>query len=163
MKTIFIPTDFSLNSLDCITNLCEQNENEPLNFIFVHAFKLSDSISELLMLSRRSREYEYIPDGFYERCNQIKAECPQVESIRTEFFFGSTMATFRNFLEANDVTCILNPKDCSYTSLNKSSLDPFAFTSKCGLPIVSVLTIKKLVTEQVENAPAATRMVAEAY
>ena len=90
MKTIFIPTDFSLNSLDCIANLCEQHENESLNFIFVHAFKLSDSISELLMLSRRSREYDYIPEGFYERCNQIKAECAQVESIRTEFFFVST-------------------------------------------------------------------------
>lgn len=163
MKTIFISTDFNPSALDCISNLCNQFKNEQLNFIFVHVFKLSDSIGDLLMLSRRSKEYEYITDDFYHKCNEIRKNHSQVNSIRTEFFFGSTMATFRNFIEAHEITHVLEPKDCSYNRLNKSSLDPFAFTSKSGLPMVSLVEIKKTAVEEVLAAPTEVHMMAEAY
>lgn len=163
MKTILIPTDFSPVSLNCIPNLCAQFHKEQLNFVFVHLFKVSDSINDLLMLSRRSREYDYITDDFYTRIRAIKQEFAQVSAIKIEFFFGSTMVMFRNFIEANEVSHILQVQDCSYTPLNKSSIDPFSFTAKLSLPVVSLIALEKIVAQAVPERYAEASMAAEVY
>lgn len=137
MKTILIPTDFSLSSLDCIPDLYVQQEQE-LNLIFVHLFKLSDAIGDLLMLSRRSKEYEYISDDFYTQCEELKSKFPGIRSIKIDFFYGSTLSTFRNFLEAHSVDYILDPSNCCCKKLNKSSIDPTALFNKSGLPGIIV-------------------------
>jgi hypothetical protein len=163
MKTILIPTDFSPVSLDCIPNLCAQFHKEQLNFVFVHLFKVSDSITDLLMLSRRSREYDYISDDFYKRIREIKQEFAQVNAIRIEFFFGSTMVMFRNFIEANEVSHVLQVQDCTYMPLNKSSIDPFAFTAKLGLPLVSLIELEKTTVHAVRERYTEINMAAEVY
>jgi hypothetical protein len=143
MKTILIPTDFNTSSLNCVPSLCNQFKDQELAIIFVHVFKLSDDIGDLLMLSRRSKEYDYVKDDFYRIAEELKNEFHQIKSIKIEFLYGSTLAIFRNFLEAHSVNCVLNAADCSCSKLNKSSLDPFVLTGKSGLPTVSVLkTIK---------------------
>lgn len=154
MQTILIPTDFSLSSLDCIPDLCKQQNNE-LNLVFVHMFKLSDSMSDLLMLSRRSREYEYISDGFYQQCEVLKSKFPQIRKISIEFFYGSTLGMFRNFLEAHEVDTVLDAANCSCSKLNKSSVDPVQLIKKCGLP---ALTVVKTTTKPLPVAPEALQM-----
>jgi hypothetical protein len=106
-------------------------------------FKLSDSIGDLLMLSRRSREFESISDDFYNRCNTYKAQCKNIEAIKIEFFYGSTMSMFRNFLENHDVDCVLHPDNCSCNKINKSSIDPLTLIKKSGLPIVNLMEVPK--------------------
>ncbi|RZL41144.1 MAG: hypothetical protein EOO93_30225, partial [Pedobacter sp.] len=69
MKTVLVPTDFNLESTKIIDALVQDQPNEKLNIIFLHAFKLSDSITDMLMLSRRSRDYENVSDEFYETIN----------------------------------------------------------------------------------------------
>ena len=69
MKTVLVPTDFNLESTKIIDALVQNQGEENLNIIFVHAFKLSDSITDMLMLSRRSRDYENISDEFYQALN----------------------------------------------------------------------------------------------
>lgn len=139
MKTILIPTDFNASALHCIPNLCNQFKDQELNIIYVHLFKLSDDISDLLMLSRRSKEYEYVNDDFYRTAEEFKSKHSQIKSIKIEFLYGSTLAMFRNFLDAHAVNCILNPADCSCGKLSKSSLDPFILSRRSGLPTVSVI------------------------
>lgn len=138
MKTILIPTDFSQRSLDCIPSLCSQYDTQKVSFVFVHMFKLSDSIGDLLMLSRRSREFENISDDFYNKCTTYKAQLPNIEVIKIEFFYGSTISMFRNFLENHEVDCVLNPADCSCSKINKSSIDPAILIEKSALPVISI-------------------------
>jgi hypothetical protein len=137
MKTILIPTDFTQRSLDCIPGLCSQYDTQKVSFVFVHMFKLSDSIGDLLMLSRRSREFENISDEFYNRCTTYKSQLPSIEAIKIEFFYGSTMSMFRNFLDNHEVDCVLDPSDCSY------SIDPLILINKSGLPVVSLMKVQK--------------------
>ena len=71
MRTVLIPTDFNLNSLAILEALVKQKA-EKMNIIFVPAFKLSDSITDMLMLSRRSRDYENVSDDFYNTSISLK-------------------------------------------------------------------------------------------
>lgn len=151
MKTILIPTDFSQRSLDCIPSLSSQYDTQKVSFVFVHMFKLSDSIGDLLMLSRRSREFENISDEFYNRCTTYKNQLKNIEAIKIEFFYGSTMSMFRNFLENHEVDCVLNPEDCSYNKINKSSIDPLTLIEKSNLPVINVVKVAR--EEAVEHAP----------
>jgi hypothetical protein len=143
MKNILIPTDFNVNALTCIENLCEQYENTRFQLIFIHLFKISDSIPDLLMLSRRNREYDYVSDDFYQACERIKAAYPQVESIKVDFFYGSTLSMFRNYLETQDVDAVLDLKHCSLKPLNKMSVNPEGLIQKCGLEVLHLQAARK--------------------
>jgi len=139
MKNILIPTNFRLESLNSVKELCRQTEGENLQLVFVHLFKISDSISDLLMLNRRNREYEYISDAFYAQCEQIKATFPQIKHIKIDFFYGSRLAMFRNYLEAHQINYVLDPVHCNVQPLNRLSVDPQILIERSGL---KVLTIK---------------------
>ena len=149
MKTILIPTDFNLSALESIPALCAQTADKEIRFVFVHLFKLSDSIGELLMLSRRSREYAHVSDGFYAACTDLKSRFPKIESIRIDFFYGSTVSAFRNFLEANNVDVVLEPSAWSYSDLNKSSVHPRILLERCRLPMIAVDRKTIMMPEQV--------------
>jgi hypothetical protein len=151
MKSILIPTDFKIASLTCIPDLCQQLKDEALNLVFIHLFKVSDSITDLLMLNRRNREYEYISDDFYLQCENIKASFPQVKHIKIDFFYGSTIAMFRNYLEGNGIDCVLDLAHCSAQPLNKQSVNPMVLIQKSGL---RTLTIKPKEMKTWKHHPA---------
>ncbi|MCD8741474.1 hypothetical protein LT679_12735 [Mucilaginibacter roseus] len=138
MQTILIPTDFNTEALKAVPLVCEQMKGEPLNFIFMHMFKLSDSITDLLMLSRRSREYEQVSDAFYNGCTALKKEYPQIGAIKVEFLYGSTLSMFKAFLEANAVNQVLDLKHCYAGKINKASIDPAILIQKSGLPVLPI-------------------------
>lgn len=136
MKTILIPTDFSSQAFNCVPSLCAQLQGEELNIVFIHLFKLSDSINDLLLLSRRSREYEHVSDEFYQQCEEIKKVYKPVKAIKIEFFYGSTLSRFKNFIEANGIDFIVHPEDCSVSNLTKSSIDPSVLVDRCSVPLL---------------------------
>ncbi|WP_316827578.1 hypothetical protein [Pedobacter miscanthi] len=142
MKTVLIPTDFKLESIKIIDALVQHQTNEKLNIIFVHAFKLSDSITDMLMLSRRSRDYENVSDEFYQQLNKTKSKYPdQVNTIGIEYFYGSTVAAFKNFIEAFDVSRIAYLKGYAFTPINKYSIDPKILTARAGCEVVQLNTL----------------------
>lgn len=153
MKTILVPTDFNTSALDCVESLCRQFEGQELGFIFMHMFKLSDSMSDLLMLSRRSREFELISDDFYNRCNELKNRYPQVKFIRAEFLYGSTMSMFKNFIDGNEVGHILHVDNSNVSKINKSSIDPSVLIARCGLPVISILKKVDMTVEEPVEQP----------
>ncbi|WP_285010660.1 hypothetical protein [Pedobacter faecalis] len=136
MKTILIPTDFSTDSLRHVPDLCSGRQDETVAVLFVHLFRLSDSISELLLLSRRSREYEYISDEFYTACEKLRKQVPNLVDLRIEFFYGSTISVFKNFIEANGITNVLHPDLWVCGKLNKFSVEPGQLVTRCGLPLL---------------------------
>ena len=142
MKTVLVPTDFKLESIKIIEALVQHQKNETLNIIFVHAFKLSDSITDMLMLSRRSRDYENVSDEFYHLLNQAKAKYPtQINTIGIEYFYGSTVAAFKNFIEAFDVERIAYLKEYNFTPINKYSIDPKILTARAGCEVIQLNTL----------------------
>jgi hypothetical protein len=137
MKTILIPTDYQASSLDCIHAVCRQLKNEELNLIFVHVFKLADSFSDVIMLSKRSREYEKVSDDFYQYCNVLRAQYPQIKNIKIDFLYGSTLSMFKHFIEANEVDMVLDTDSCSFSPIHRSSIDPAVLVKRCGLPVMN--------------------------
>jgi hypothetical protein len=148
MKTVLVPTDFKLESIKIIDALVQHQQNKNLNIIFVHAFKLSDSITDMLMLSRRSRDYENVSDEFYQQLNQAKAKYPtQINTIGIEYFYGSTVAAFKNFIEAFEVERIAYLKGYDFTAINKYSIDPKILTERAGCEVIQLNTLTVHTTE----------------
>ena len=139
MKTIVVPTDFNIENLKIIDSLASTANSGSLRIIFLHAFKISDSISDMLMLNRRSRDYENVSDEFYDKLNEYKAKYPQeISKLEISYFYGSTTAAFKNFLEGFDVDFIAYPKDYTFNALNKFSIDPSYIISRSGCTIIEL-------------------------
>jgi len=152
MKTVLVPTDFKLESIKIIDALVQHQQNETVNIIFVHAFKLSDSITDMLMLSRRSRDYENVSDEFYQQLNQVKAKYPtQINTIGIEYFYGSTVAAFKNFIEAFDVERIAYLKEYNFKPINKYSIDPKILTERAGCEVIQLNTLTVHASENLIN------------
>jgi hypothetical protein len=139
MKTILIPTDFKTESLNCIPELLKKVYPDELNIIMVHIMDITDSIQELLMLSRRSAEYRHVPEGFYKQCADLKSKYPErIGNIRVEFFYGSTVAVFNNLLDANDIDAVVKLNNYTYDELTQNSIDPSKLISRCNKPVMYV-------------------------
>jgi hypothetical protein len=158
MKNILIPTDFNVNSLTCIKDLCRQYEDSRIQLTFIHLFKISDSITDLLMLSRRNKEYDFVSDEFYQACESLKARFPQLVSVKVDFFYGSTLGMFRNYLEAHDIDGVLDLKNCSLQPLNKMSVNPEGLIQRCGLDVIKI----KPQAQQAQPAYVAEELLQEA-
>lgn len=137
MKTILIPTDFKVESLNCISDLFKRVYPERLTIILVHMQEITDSIQELLMLSRRSTEYKYISPEFSKSLSLIKSNyADRLNRVHIEFFFGSTVAAFRNFLEANQVDSIVLLNDYDYDMLTDDSIDPVLLVNRSKAHVI---------------------------
>jgi hypothetical protein len=138
MKTILIPTDFNEASVRSTQDLVKSLPKEEVKIIFFHAYKLTDSISDLLMLSRRSTDYAQIPEEFHRACYTLKADCENLSILGIEYFYGSTMASFRNFAEANEIDAYYYPETYTFSKISKYSIDPSLFLNKSGIPIIHI-------------------------
>ena len=138
MKTVLIPTDFNVESIKIIDAFNLNYKFEDVTFIFLHAFKLSDSITDMLMLSRRSRDYENISEEFYLGLETTRQKYPKlIKNIGIEYFYGSTVVSFKNLLERLSIDAIVYPENYQFRSINRYSIDPTILTSKCGYPIIN--------------------------
>ena len=139
MKTVLIPTDFKVESLRIIDSLVFTNKPENVTIIFMHAFKLSDSITDLLMLSRRSREYEDVPDEFYQQIEVYKSKYSNhIKFVAIEYFYGGTVAAFNNFIEGLNADCIAYTKSYQFHPINKYSIDPGLLTKRCCCEVIEL-------------------------
>lgn len=156
MKTLLIPTDFTQQSIESIPALARQYYPQKINVVLVHMLKITDSISELLMLSRRSAEYRHIPDNFYKRCIDLEEKHNHlINKIAITFFYGSTVAVFNNFLDANEIDAIVTPHD-NYQMLFKNSIDPDVLINKCGIEVIAKPEASTLLTDVVIEEMALT-------
>ncbi|WP_183558041.1 hypothetical protein [Mucilaginibacter sp. SP1R1] len=153
MKTLLIPTDFTYQSLQSIPLIAQQYYPEKLDIILVHMLKITDSISELLMLSRRSAEYRQIPDNFYIRCRELEKDYSHlINRIHIDIFYGSTVAVFNNYLDAHNVDGIVASHD-NYQMLFKNSIDPDVLIEKCGTRVITVQEIPGMMADVITTEP----------
>ncbi|WP_316772244.1 hypothetical protein [Pedobacter frigiditerrae] len=139
MKTILIPTDFNTESVKIIDALVLTNKPQNIGIIFMHAFGLSDSITDMLMLSRRSRDYENISNDFYTQLEIYRQKYPNhIKFIGIEYFYGNTVAAFKNFIDGVNADFIAYPKDYNFEKINKYSIDAKTLTKRCGCEVVEL-------------------------
>lgn len=153
MKTLLIPTDFTYQSLQSIPTIAQQYYPQKLDIVLVHMLKITDSISELLMLSRRSVEYRQIPDNFYVRCRELEKDYSHlINKISIDFFYGSTLAVFNNYLDAKEIDGIVTPHD-NYQLLFKNSIDPEILINRCGKRIIATTETAGVMTDIIASEP----------
>lgn len=141
MKRILVPTDFKVEGTKIIDAIALQPDLKEVTIIFLHAFKLSDSITNMLMLSRRSRDYENVSNEFYQKIDQYTAKYQgKVKAIGIEFFYGSTAAAFKNLIEGLKIDLIVYAQDYNFKPINKYSIDPKYLTSRSGCQVLELDT-----------------------
>lgn len=141
MKRVLVPTDFNVESTKIIDAIALHQGLEEVTVIFLHAFKLSDSITDMLMLSRRSRDYEHISDDFNQKIDFYTTKYEnKIKGIGIEFFYGSTAAAFRNLIEGLQIDLVVYAQNHNFAPINKYSIDPKYLTARCGCQVLELDT-----------------------
>jgi hypothetical protein len=112
-----------------------------MNILLVHCFKMSDNIQELMLLSRRMKDYEHISEEYRNVIAQLQKNYPaRINSIRVECFYGSTIAVFKNFLFGNGISIIAYDEHYRFAKVNKNSIDPLSIIKKSGCALLPLNT-----------------------
>jgi len=136
MKTVIIPCDFSSSSIQ-VAETIVRNSDEEMRFIFIHLFHVADDIQDLLFSNYRKKEYEFVSQEFRNECETLKdLYAKRLKSIQIEFFYGSKLALFKNFLDYNKADFIGYSESYGVPKLSKSSIDAMPVIRKCGLPLI---------------------------
>lgn len=144
MKTIVIPSDFSAESIQ-LAKAIVRNSEEEVRLIFTHLFHVPDDIQDLLFSTYRKKEYDYVSEVFRQECDLLKElYSEKFKGYHIEFFYGNKLAAFKNFLEANDASCIAYSQSYGVPKLSKSSIDALPVIKKSGLPLIDFDLVEEL-------------------
>lgn len=133
MKTVLIPTDFSLGSLNVAKTVIEKyaQNNSKVNVLMVHAVDISDSITDLLFFSKGKMLSQLSDTPFKEGCSVLRNGFSEhLNSLRVDLFTGFTQSSFNAYLHANQVDTILYAEPKLFQRTHKSSVDVHRFFSK---------------------------------
>jgi hypothetical protein len=110
MRTILIPTDFSIASLSLLKVALNEHSGESLGIVFVCGYRVSDSISELLFHSPSKILAKLESSDFREACEMLgNRPGSRISSIRRTLFTGKTSAAFNRFVATNEIDEIVVP------------------------------------------------------
>jgi hypothetical protein len=145
MKHVLIPTDFSIRSLRVIHSVIEKFGNEKITIVMMHALRMPTSITDLMMLSRRSAHQDLITEDYRDACEIIRNKyASNIKLLKTEFLFGNTSAVFRNFLQYQNIDMIVCADTDEFRLTGKDSYNPAALINKSKYPVYRVpLTQRK--------------------
>lgn len=137
MKTILLPSDFSMESVHVAETVVRES-TEDLRLVFTHLFHVADDIQDLLFSSYREKEYELVPEEFWKECTILKdLYSKKLLSIKVAFYYGNKLASFKNFLDYHQADCIAYSESYGIPKLKKSSIEALPVLKKCGLPLLN--------------------------
>lgn len=131
-KTIVIPTDFTVQSLNVLKTVLSQNSTrQQYNIILLHGFNLGDSIRDLLFFSKHQHIASLMNTEFEEAYEVIRNKFDsQICSLKIDLFTGYNSSAFNTYLEVNKVEQIfISDKKPAFA--NKNSFDLSRFIHKC--------------------------------
>jgi hypothetical protein len=127
-RTILIPTDFSIESLNLFKAAVQTGASAPVHIVFVHGAYSSVSVMDLMFSSPRKIHESLITANFRNACTIIRNKfASSISSDRIEFFSGITQSAFQNFLEGNNIDEIFIPKNYTFTKASDRSFDILPF------------------------------------
>lgn len=139
-KTIVVPTDFSVQSLNVLKNILSENEGGcQYDIVLLHGLYLTDSITDLMFMSKRRLAEQLSNPAFEEACGVICSKFDsQISSIRKDIFTGFTQSAFDNYLEANRVEDVYVSTKKSFQFTDKRSFDILPFVYKSAVRVHEV-------------------------
>jgi len=140
-KTILIPTDFTVQSLNVLKNILT-NSAPKSNFdiILLHGLSLSDSIRDLLFFSKSQQLESLVSLEFEEAIEVLNNKFDsQISSLTIDLFTGYNLTSFNNYLEGKKVAQIYISEN-ALKKTNSKSFDLLPFIKKCSVPVLSVDT-----------------------
>ncbi len=138
MKTILIPTDFTIESLNTLKEALKL-QSEKVNIILVYFSGTPDSITELLFFSKENYLASFQREGFREACQVLlNTYTSKINSFQIELFSGYWQRAFNSFLEINEVDEVFIPENYAMKLNNPRSFDPIPYFRKCALPLTAI-------------------------
>ncbi|GGH23067.1 hypothetical protein ACN9ML_02850 [Dyadobacter endophyticus] len=136
MKTVVIPTDFTNEGIQIAEGIVRDIRDE-VRVIFTHLFHVADDIQDLLFSTYREKEYELIPEEFWQECQMLKETYLEISSIKIDFFYGNKLALLKNFLEYYETDFIAYSEQYGIPKLTRSSLDALPVLKKTGYTMIN--------------------------
>ncbi|OJV12851.1 MAG: hypothetical protein BGO21_03710 [Dyadobacter sp. 50-39] len=136
MRTVVIPTDFTSEGIQ-IAEAIVRDIRDEVRVIFTHLFHVADDIQDLLFSTYREKEYELVPEEFWQECKMLKDTYPELTSIKIDFFYGNKLALLKNFLEYYETDFIAYSEQYGIPKLTRSSLDALPVLKKTGYTMIN--------------------------
>ena len=133
-KTILIPIDFSIESLNTLKYALEQHKQEKIVVVLMFAQTMSTSITELLFYSPGKIIRELSTPRFKDAIDILKNTYESsILSLRIELFHGANKNAFLNFYEGNAIDLIYLPQQYIFSTKN-NGFDPIPIIKKSKVP-----------------------------
>lgn len=146
-----IPTDFTNEGIQIAEAIVRDVQDE-VRVVFTHLFHVADDIQDLLFSTYREKEYELVPEEFWQDCRILKdSYSDKVASIKIDFFYGNKLALLKNFLEYYDTDIIAYSEQYGIPKLTKSSLDALPVLKKTGYTMINADMVRVSSLADVSN------------
>lgn len=138
-KTILVPTDFCVASLNTLRLALEQvPDDQAVHVVLMYAESLDDSITELLFYAPKKKLEALKSNAFEEALAILKNRFDQrIASVRFELFHGYTRSAMRGFVEANQVDAVFIPQAYRLKPA-KRGFDPIPLLKKSKITLQEV-------------------------
>ncbi len=127
MKTIIIPTDLSLNSLDLVKNAVLHFPNEKINIVLTYGFSVRiTDFQPMDFLGSRAFKPEINKDFLALKKKLSMEHKNQISRLSIEVFTGTNSIAFKNFLDAHNITTALvsEKPQVSFATKNQFDISP---------------------------------------
>lgn len=137
-KTILVPIDFRIESLNTLRFALEDNRHEKLNIILMYSEYQDNSITQMLFYSSEQRISKLSTQEFKDTLGIIRNMYEtSINSLRIELFHGLNSNAFKNFHIANKIDLIVLPKNLSLQP-HKNGFDPIPLIKSSKLEYTEI-------------------------
>jgi hypothetical protein len=133
-KTILIPIDFTVESLNTLKLALDKHRHEQIEVLLMYAQHLSDAMTDLYFFSSRKSIQALITPVFDDALTILKNSFESTTLfLRIEFFHGINVNSFIQFAEANSVQTCYIPANYRL-KLKGNAFNPLPFITRSGVP-----------------------------
>lgn len=152
MKKIFIPTDFSVESLQLIDYAILNYQDPKLNIVLIAGFKLPESRMDVMTFSPGKVVLKLTDSAFLKaKNNYLEEHSDRINCISIELFTGLNSFAFKNFAQTLQITNAIVPKDDFLAFSNKKTFNPIPFIRKNIQHVADVEVVKEESKVKVSN------------
>lgn len=138
-KTILIPTDFSIGSLNLVKEAARAVTGESVRLLLVHGVYLPDSIVDLLFFSKQRMIDAMATKDFNDACRIVRHKYySQVSAIQIELFTGFTQSAFQGLVDGFGVEQAFVPKSYPMKASFPRSFDIMPFIRRSRITLTEV-------------------------
>lgn len=138
-KRVFIPTDFSIQSLSVINQLVKESSNTVFEIVLIHGYQPSNSITDLLFFSKHKMIEKLQKSAFVKAYEVIKnANQSTISSIKLDIIPFKRNLYIKNFFENSNIDSFIIPSTQQFHFESKNSFDLIPYIKKSKIPVKEI-------------------------